>query len=101
VAIPGAPGYQAQAARQHAHYVAKQLPAIIPHPDGSGKLHITIFDRLAVELPIKRVIVGPSEHQATKAALARNLLGFDRVVLSQIPTAATLEKPSPVIGNPS
>jgi hypothetical protein len=87
VAIPGAPGYQAQAGREHVHYVAKPLPAIVPHPNGSGKLHVTIFDGLAVELPIKRVIVGPSVHQAFNAIVARDLVGSDRVVLSQIPPA--------------
>jgi hypothetical protein len=90
VAIPGAPSYQAQAAKEHAHYVAKPLPRIDPHPNGSGKLHITIFDGLGIKLPIKRVIVGPSAHQASNAALARDLVGSDRVTLSQIPPAALL-----------
>jgi hypothetical protein len=85
VAIPGAPGYQAQAAKEHAHYVAKPLPAINPHPNGSGKLHISIFGGLALKLPIKRVIVGPSLRQSSNATLARELVGSDRVVLSQIP----------------
>jgi hypothetical protein len=91
VAVPGAPGYQAQAAREHAHYVAKPLARIDPHPNGSGKLHITIFDGLALKLPIKRVIVGPSARQASNATLARDLVGSDRVVLSQISPQSTLE----------
>jgi len=85
VAIPGASGYQAQAAKEHAHYVAKPLPKIESHPNGSGKLHITIFDGLGIELPVKRVIVGPSAHQASNAALARDLVGADQVTLSQLP----------------
>lgn len=88
VAIPGAPGYQAQAAEEYAHYVRKPLARIDPHPDGSGKLHITIFDGLGIKLPIKRVIVGPSAHQATNATLARDLVGSDRVTLSKIPPPA-------------
>jgi hypothetical protein len=88
VAIPGAPGYQAQAAKDHAHYVAKPLPRISPHPNGSGKLHITIFDGLGIKLPIKRVIVGPSMHQASNAALARDLSNPTRVTLSKIPPPA-------------
>jgi hypothetical protein len=87
VAIPGAPGYQAQAAREHAHYVAKPVPRINPHPNGSGKLHITIFDGLTAALPIKRIIVGPSVDQASVAMLARDLVGSDQVVLSRIPPA--------------
>jgi hypothetical protein len=90
VAIPGAPGYQAQAAKEHAHFVPKRLPRIDPHPNGSGKLHITIFDGLGIKLPIKRVIVGPSAYQASNAALARDLVGSDRVMLSQIPPPASL-----------
>jgi len=66
-------------------------PAILPHPNGSGKLHITIFDGLAMTLPINRVIVGPSAHQASNATLARDLVGSDRVALSQISPASTLE----------
>ncbi len=91
VAIPGAPEYQAQAAREHAHYVAKPLPRIDPHPNGSGKLHITIFDKLGVRLPIKRVIVGPSKFQASKAMLARDMVGSDRVTLSQIAVPGLLD----------
>jgi hypothetical protein len=90
VAIPGAPGYQAQAAKEHAHYIAKPLSRIEPQPNGSGKLRITIFDGLGIKLPIKRVIVGPSAHQASNAALARNLIGADRVALSQLPPPALL-----------
>jgi hypothetical protein len=89
VAIPGAPGYQAQAAKEHAHYVAKRLPRIDPHPNGSGKLHVTLFDGLAVTLPIKRVIVGPSLRQSSNATLAWGLVGSERVVLSQIPLMST------------
>jgi hypothetical protein len=55
VAIRGAPGYQTQAAKEHAHYVTKPLPRIEPHPNGSCKLHITIFDGLGIKLPIKRL----------------------------------------------
>jgi len=85
VAIPGAEGYQAQAAREHAHYVVKPLPTIETHPDGSGRRHITIFEGLGIKLPIKRVIVGPSAHQTANAELARELVGADRVVLSKLP----------------
>ena len=92
VAIPGAPGYQAQAVKEHAHYVAKPLPRIDPHPkNGLEKLHITIFDGLGIKLPIKRVIVGPSGHQASNTALARDLVGSERVTLSQIPPPALLD----------
>ncbi len=83
VAIPGAPGYQTQATKEHAHYVAKPLPRINHHPN-TGKLHITIFDGLGIKLPIKRVIVGPSPQQTANATLARDLVGSERVTLSQI-----------------
>ena len=78
-----------RAAKEYAHYVAKPLPRIDRYPNGSGKLHITIFDGLGIKLPIKRVIVGPSAHQAPNAALARGLVGSDRVMLSQIPPRVT------------
>jgi hypothetical protein len=53
-------------------------------------LHITIFDGLGIRLPIKRIIVGPAAHQASNAALARDLVGSELVTLSQIPPAALL-----------
>jgi hypothetical protein len=87
VAIPGAPGYQAQAAIEHADYVVKPLPIIDPAP----KRHVTMFRDAGIKLPIKRVIVGPSEHQAANVALARKFIGDDRVMLSQIPAAAVAQ----------
>ena len=87
VAIPGAPGYQAQSAIEHADYVVKPLPIIDPTP----KRHVTMFRDSGIKLPIKRVIVAPSEHQAANAALARKFVGDDRVTLSQIPTAAVAQ----------
>lgn len=87
VAIPGAPGYQTQAAIEHADYVAKPLPIVDPAP----KRHVTMFRDAGIKLPIKRVIVGPSEHQAANAALARKFVGDDRVTLSQIPAAAVAQ----------
>lgn len=83
VAIPGAPAYQKQAAKEHADYVVKPLPIIDPDP----KRHITIFREAGVTLPIKRVIVGPSVHQAENAELARSLIAADRVVLSKLNTS--------------
>ena len=80
VAIPGAPGYQEWAAKEHADYVAKPLPTIDPSP----KRHIVIFQDAGIKLPIKRVIVGPSTHQAENADLARSLVGADRVFVSQL-----------------
>jgi hypothetical protein len=83
VAIPGAPGYQTQAAIEHADYVARPLPIIDPAP----KRHVTMFRDAGVKLPVKRVIVGPSAHQESNAALARDLVGADRVVLSSLNTS--------------
>jgi hypothetical protein len=80
IAVPGASGYQEQSAKECPTYVAKPLPIIDPDP----KRHITIFRDAGVTLPIKRVIVGPSAHQAENAELARNLIGADRVVLSRL-----------------
>jgi hypothetical protein len=81
VAIPGAPSYQAQAAIECADYVVKPLPIIDPEP----KRHVTMFRDAGIQLPIKRVIVGPSTHQAANAERARRMLKDSvRVVLSEI-----------------
>jgi hypothetical protein len=46
-----------------------------------AKRHITLFTGVDVKLPIKRVIVGPSERQAENAEFARSIVECD-VVLS-------------------
>jgi hypothetical protein len=86
VAIPGAPGYQAQAAIEHSDDIVKPLPII----DTAPKKHVTMFRDASIKLPIKRVIVGPSEHQAGNAETARRLLKDSApVVLSEIPWQAS------------
>ena len=72
VAIPGAPGYQAQGAQEYPDlFVKKPIPAICEQP----KRHITLFEKPNITLPIKRVIVGTSEHQGENAQFARTLFG--------------------------
>lgn len=50
-----------------------------PLPDRTreknGRRYIPLFEGLNVKLPVNRVIVGPSRNQASKCALARELLG--------------------------
>jgi hypothetical protein len=83
VAIPGAPGYQKQAKIENRGHVPKPLPAIKLRPDKSGRRYVNVFEGCNVMLPIKRVIVGPSRDQAAHAQLARDLVGSDRVTVSQ------------------
>jgi hypothetical protein len=85
VAIPGAPGYQEQGAREYRdQFVKKPIPATRDRP----KCHITLFEGVDVKLPIKRVIVGPSEQQADNAEFARSIVDCE-VVLSRPRDAAT------------
>lgn len=79
VAIPGAPGYQEQAAREYpGQFVKKPIPAIHERP----KRHISLFEGADVKLPIKRVIVGPSRQQPENAEFARSIVNCE-VVLSR------------------
>lgn len=83
VAIPGAEGYQRLGRREKPGYVPHPLPTIRSRPDGSGKRYVNMFDGCDVKLPIKRVIVGPSQQQADHAEMARDLVGAERVVVSR------------------
>jgi hypothetical protein len=79
VAIPGAPGYQEQGAREYPdQFVKKADPG---HPR-QAEMHITLFEGVDVKLPIKRVIVGPPEHQAENAEFARSIVDCE-VALSR------------------
>ncbi len=79
VAIPGAPGYQEQAVREYPKlFVKKSIPSIQEMP----KRHITLFDGVEIKLPIKRVIVGPSESQNENADFARSIIDCE-VTLSR------------------
>jgi hypothetical protein len=79
VAIPGAPGWQEQAAREHPNQFVKKPIAVI---DEEPKRHITLFAGAGIKLPIKRVIVGPSERQAENAEFARSIVDC-KVALSR------------------
>jgi hypothetical protein len=57
--------------------VDKPLPGI----DDKPRRHITLFAGAGVKLPVKRVIVGPSEHQAENSEFARSIVDCE-VVLS-------------------
>lgn len=78
VAIPGAEGYQEQGIREHPkRFIKKPIPTMSYAP----KRHITLFDGINVKLPIKRVIVGPSDQQARNAIFASSITDCD-VILS-------------------
>jgi hypothetical protein len=79
VAIPGAPGYQEQGAREYPDVFVKRPIAAI---EDAPKRHITLFAGAEAKLPIKRVIVGPSERQAENAEFAQSIVGCE-VVLSK------------------
>lgn len=77
IAIPGAHGYQEQGAREYPdQFVKKPIPQIEDRP----KRHITLFRNAGIKLPIKRVIVGPSAHQAENAEFARSIVDCDVVI---------------------
>jgi hypothetical protein len=71
VAIPGT--------EKAAKFAAKEYPAefnaTLPLPEikirpGTGKRYVSLFDESGTALPIKRVIVGPGDHQQERAQLA-------------------------------
>ncbi len=85
VAIPGTMKLAEFTKKEHSNFEEKPLPDIRRRP-ADGPLRIALFERCDVELPIKRVIVGPSRDQADKAKFVRRLLGENiPVVCSKTP----------------
>jgi hypothetical protein len=74
VAIPGTSPLLDQARTEHADFPDRPLPEIRNRPQ-SDRRYIPLFDGFNVQLPIERVIVGPSRNQVGNAAFARDLLG--------------------------
>jgi hypothetical protein len=83
VAIPGT----AQAARYAAKEFPIQFDVTLPLPESktrpdTDKRYIVLFNGLDARLPIKRVIIGPGEHQVERMGWARLLLGDVPISLS-------------------
>jgi hypothetical protein len=73
-AIPGTAPLRDQARFEHAEFPDLPLPQIRNRPQ-SERRYIPLFDGLNVQLPIERVIVGPSRNLPANAAFAKELLG--------------------------
>ena len=78
VAMPGSKALFDHVQAQHnqiPQMSIKQMNTI--HSSRGKRRYISLFEGNSVTLPIKRVIVGPSRHQAANVAHAQNLLGKD------------------------
>jgi predicted dithiol-disulfide oxidoreductase (DUF899 family) len=78
VAMPGSKALFDHVRAQHnqiPQMSIKQMNTI--HSSRGKRRYISLFEGNSVTLPIKRVIVGPSRHQAANVAHAQNLLGKD------------------------
>ena len=85
VAIPGTKRLSDQAVKDHPQaFKVLPLPPIHTRPDSGGR-YVSVFEDLTAKLPIKRVIVGPSDRQAKNAEFARSIVGDMPVTLSQCP----------------
>lgn len=73
VAIPGTKAMREQSRREHADFRDLPIPSILTHPD-TGRRYISLFDG-TTQLPIARVIVGPSRNQIANARFARSIVG--------------------------
>lgn len=83
VAIPATEALRTAALR-HWEFQDKPLPVVQAQP--SRRRYVSLFDGLNFELPINRIIVGPSRHQEVNAVFVRKLLERDiPVTLSATP----------------
>jgi hypothetical protein len=94
VGIAGNGALSDQAVRDHSS-TFKRLPLPTVRARSDGRRYATLFEGLGLKLPIKRVIVGPSEHQADNAAFARSLVGDTEVTLSTSVRARDNVRPLP------
>ena len=88
VAIPGSDEIQKAAQAEYPHeFKASPLKDIRTRDTGSAKRrYLALFESLGVQLPIKRVIVGPSRHQDENYQRAKALLdNIAPVSLSETP----------------
>lgn len=82
VAIPGTKRLSDQAEREHpADFKVLPLPEI--RTRGDGRRYVPLLEPLAIKLPLKRIIVGPSERQVENADVARSMLSGIPIVLSE------------------
>lgn len=72
VAIPGTEALRIEGMKQHLNFPANPVPNIIPSDD--GRRRVILFDGLGIQLPISRLIVGPSRNQAENVKFARSIL---------------------------
>jgi hypothetical protein len=78
VAMPSPKELQARVLKEDKNLVPRSIKPIETRDGDRGKRHyISLFDGLDVQLPIKRVIVGPSRHQQKNVARVRELLRND------------------------
>jgi hypothetical protein len=83
VAIPGTVKMARYAAKEHPDQfdATAPLPEIKARPD-TGKHYISLFDGLGLQLPVKRVIVGPGARQEERTERVRSMLGDIPVTMS-------------------
>ena len=85
VAIPGTKRLSDRAAKEHPDTFKVRPTPEVRKREGTAKRYVAVFEGLAMKLPLKRVIVGPSPRQAENAVFARALVGEVPVSLSQCP----------------
>ncbi len=82
VAIPGTKRLSDQAEMEHpADFNVLPLPEI--RARGYGRRYVPLLEPLAIKLPLKRIIVGPSAQQAENVEVVRSVLRGIPIVLSE------------------
>jgi hypothetical protein len=64
VAIPGSSATADAVSREHAEFTRQAIKSVRSHPsENRGRPYIVLFETLDAQLPINRIIVGPSRRQ--------------------------------------
>ena len=82
VAVPGSEHVMERVQAEHKDFHPAPLKTM--HETDNGRRYVALFDSLGEQLPIKRIIVGPSRDQDSNYIWVRELVGENVPVVRSV-----------------